>query len=56
MDIKERQGLNKAKLEGIVQRIQSIDQEKQELLQEALRLDGENRLLDEQIKGAANDA
>lgn len=50
MDVKERQSLNKAKLEGIAQRIQSLEQEKYELLQEALRLDGENRVLSEMEK------
>jgi hypothetical protein len=47
MNIKERIELNAHKLAGVVQRINDMDKEKQELLQEALRLDGENRVLKE---------
>ena len=49
MNIEERLALNKQKLNGIVSRIQAIDAEKEALLQEALRLDGENRILQEQV-------
>ena len=45
MNSKDRLESNKQKLAGLVQRINDLDREKQELLQEALRLDGENRLL-----------
>ena len=50
MNIEERTELNKQKLNSIQQRINQTEAEKQELLQEALRLDGELRLLGEQIK------
>jgi len=49
MNLKERINLNKAKLSGIQQRMTQIDTEKSELLQEALRLDGEIRVLNEQL-------
>jgi hypothetical protein len=49
MNIEERLALNKQKVNGIVTRIQTIDVEKEALLQEALRLDGENRILNEQV-------
>ena len=49
MNIEERLALNKTKLSGIQQRIQQIEIEKQEFLQEALRLDGEIRVLNEQL-------
>jgi predicted nuclease with TOPRIM domain len=49
MNIEERINLNKAKLSGIQQRMTQIDTEKSELLQEALRLDGEIRVLNEQL-------
>jgi uncharacterized protein (UPF0335 family) len=47
--MKERLELNKQKLTGIIQRINELEKEKQELAQEALRLDGENRLLLEMV-------
>jgi hypothetical protein len=50
MNIEERIELNKQKLSGIQQRATQLDIEKQELLQEALRLDGELRVLNEQVK------
>ena len=50
MNIQERIKLNQQKLTGIQQRIGQLEAEKQELLQEALRLDGELRLLNEQAK------
>jgi hypothetical protein len=50
MNIEERIELNKQKLSGIQQRATQLDIEKQELLQEALRLDGELRVLNEQLK------
>jgi len=49
MNLEERINLNKAKLSGIQQRMTQIDTEKSELLQEALRLDGEIRVLNEQL-------
>ena len=48
MNIQERIDLNTQKITGIQQRIGQLEAEKQELLQEALRLDGELRLLNEQ--------
>lgn len=45
MNTQGRLEANKQKLAGLVQRINDLDREKQELMQEALRLDGENRLL-----------
>jgi hypothetical protein len=45
MNLEERISLNKQKLNGIVARIDSINAERESLLQEALRLDGENRVL-----------
>jgi len=45
--LEERLALNKQKLNGIVARINTINEEKEALLQEALRLDGENRVLRE---------
>lgn len=50
MNIEERINLNKQKLNGIQSRLGQLEQEKQELLQEALRIDGELRLLNEQLK------
>lgn len=50
MNIEERIELNIQKLNGIQSRINQLEQEKQELLQEALRLDGEIRVLKEQNK------
>jgi len=50
MNIEERIKLNQAKISGIAQRITQLDIEKSELTQEALRLDGENRVLNEQLK------
>ena len=47
MKLEERLALNKQKLNGIVARINTINEEKEALLQEALRLDGENRVLRE---------
>ncbi|MCJ7829370.1 MAG: hypothetical protein MUP81_06490 [Dehalococcoidia bacterium] len=49
MNIEERLELNKQKLNGIQARLSQLEQEKQELLQEALRLDGELRILNEQV-------
>lgn len=50
MNIEERIKLNQQKLNGIVSRINQMETEKQELLQESLRLDGENRILNEQLQ------
>ena len=47
MDIKDRIKSNQQKITGIQQRLNQVETEKQELLQEALRLDGELRLLKE---------
>ncbi len=47
MNIKERQQQNQQKMIEIQQQIQQLDQAKQNLLQELLRLDGEGRLLNE---------
>ncbi|MCJ7828150.1 MAG: hypothetical protein MUP81_00220 [Dehalococcoidia bacterium] len=49
MNIEDRITLNKQKLNGIQARLGQIEQEKQELLQEALRTDGELRILNEQV-------
>lgn len=53
MNIEERIALNQQKLNGIQSRINQIELEKQELVQEALRLDGEIRILNEQLKEEA---
>lgn len=45
MDIKAELETNRNKLQDIARRINELDKQKQELLQEALRLDGEMRLL-----------
>jgi len=45
MDVKARLEETKRKLEDIVKKIATLDQAKEKLLQEALRLDGERRLL-----------
>ena len=50
MNVKERIAQNKQKLTGILQRINQIDTERQELIQEALRLDGRIMELTEQQK------
>ena len=50
MNIEERIALNKQKLHGIQSRITQLEIEKSEWLQEALRLDGENRVLNEQLQ------
>ena len=47
MNTKERLETNKQKAQQIAQEIQTIDARRQNLLQELLRLDGENRLLAE---------
>ena len=47
MNIEERINLNQQKIIGIQARINQLEAEKQELLQEALRLDGELRILNE---------
>lgn len=47
MDIRERLVENRKRLQGIQSQLQTLEQKKQELLQELLRLDGEGRLLDE---------
>lgn len=49
MNKKERLEANKQKMKEIAQEIQRIDAQRQNLLQELLRYDGENRLLAEQI-------
>lgn len=48
MNIEERVALNTQKIKGIEDRINAMEREKVELLQEALRLGGENRVLVEQ--------
>ena len=50
MDIKERLVQNRQKLREVQSKLQQLEQSKQELLQELLRLDGENRLLLEMEK------
>ena len=45
MDIKTELEANRKKLQDIARQINQLDQQKQALLQEALRLDGEQRLL-----------
>jgi len=45
MDIKEELEANRKKLQDITRELQKLEQQKQTLLQEALRLDGEARLL-----------
>jgi len=45
MDISERLKDNEAKTKDISGQIQRLDQDRQTLLQELLRLDGEHRLL-----------
>ena len=47
MDIKNRLVANNQKLRDIQSKLQQLEQQKQELLQELLRLDGETRLLQE---------
>ncbi len=55
MDIKERLESNKKRLQDIQSQIQQLDQRKQELLQELLRLDGALRLLLELTKEQENE-
>ena len=50
MDKQDRLKQNQAKLANIQQRLAILEQEKQDLFQEALRIDGESRILNEQIK------
>jgi hypothetical protein len=45
MDIAVRLTLNEQKIQTTTARLQQMEQEKQNLLQELLRLDGEHRLL-----------
>jgi len=45
MDIKEELETNRKKMQDIAREINQVDRQKQALLQEALRLDGEQRLL-----------
>jgi len=45
VDTKTRLAQNNQKLQEIQSKLQQLEQTKQELLQELLRLDGENRLL-----------
>ncbi len=45
MDIKARLAKTKSSVQEIHQKLQFLEQEKQQLLQEILRLDGEHRLL-----------
>jgi len=47
MDTKERLTENNQKFQDIQSKLQQLEQARQELLQELLRLDGENRLLRE---------
>lgn len=49
MNIEERISLNKQKLNGIQARLNQLEEEKSGLIQEALRLDGEIRILNEQV-------
>jgi predicted nuclease with TOPRIM domain len=49
-DTKERLAQNQQKMKGLQQRLQLLESEKQEILQEVLRLDGENRLLKDMEK------
>ncbi len=53
MDIKEHLTQNEQKLKELQIRLQLLQQETQQLLQEALRLDGEHRLLLEMQKEEA---
>jgi len=50
MNTEERIALNQEKLRGIQGRINQLEAEKQEFIQEALRLDGELRILKEQLE------
>ncbi len=50
MDIKERLITNEGKLEIIQTRLKQLQNENQQLLQELLRIDGEQRLLLEMQK------
>jgi len=47
MTIEERLTKNEERQKANLQRLQQLEQQKQELLQEMLRLDGEHRLLRE---------
>jgi predicted nuclease with TOPRIM domain len=49
-DTKERLAQNQQKMRGLQQRLQVLETEKQEILQEVLRLDGQNQLLIEMQK------
>lgn len=50
MNKQEELNLTLAKIDGICQRCAALDREKNDLTQEALRLDGEVRLLKRQIE------
>ncbi len=56
MDIKEELQSAIAKRQEIVDRVNQIEQEKQKLLQEALRFDGEVRVLQRMNKTEAEKA
>ena len=56
LDITARLAQNEVKLKSLQSRLQQMEQEKQQLLQEFLRLDGERRLLIELSKGGNGDA
>lgn len=47
LDLTERLAQNENKLKALQGRLQQLEQEKQLLLQELLRMDGEHRLLTE---------
>lgn len=55
MDIKERLIKNELSTKQIQANIQRLQQDNQQLLQELLRLDGENRLLQEQLQEEIKD-
>ncbi len=56
MNISERVSLNKQKMAGLQERLTQLETEKQELLQEALRTDGQIQLLNELLKEEQKDA
>ncbi len=51
MDIKERLAQNDQKAKGLAARLAAIEQEKQALLQELFKLEGECRVLQEMEQG-----
>jgi len=55
MDIKAELEANRKKLQDVAREINQLDRQKQQLLQEALRLDGEQRLLKRLDGGKKNE-